>query len=80
MIRCECGMCIDDDVGRVTCPRCGKQFPIEDYRAAHIPARPETDTDRATSQRMGHCPDCGMDLVREEGCQKCMLCGWSACG
>lgn len=50
-----------------------------DYMAAHIPARPEAE-DRATSQRMGHCPDCGMSLVREEGCQKCMLCGWSACG
>ncbi len=25
------------------------------------------------------CPDCGGDLILEEGCKKCVQCGWSAC-
>jgi len=26
------------------------------------------------------CPDCGSNLVMEEGCKKCHTCGFSACG
>lgn len=27
------------------------------------------------------CPNCGQEtLIHEDGCMKCMSCGWSACG
>lgn len=26
------------------------------------------------------CPACGNDLVFEEGCKRCLACGWGACG
>jgi ribonucleoside-diphosphate reductase alpha chain len=30
---------------------------------------------------MGSCPDCGSgQLVYEEGCVKCHICGYSECG
>lgn len=31
-------------------------------------------------QNESKCPDCGEDLVMEEGCEKCMSCGTSKCG
>ena len=34
-----------------------------------------------TAQTLGACPDCGAgQLVFEEGCKKCYLCGFSECG
>ena len=29
---------------------------------------------------MTKCPDCGCDLVFQEGCKKCPVCGWGVCG
>ena len=27
------------------------------------------------------CPNCGQEtLIHEDGCMKCMSCGWTACG
>ncbi|MDK2791594.1 MAG: hypothetical protein PWQ25_457 [Deferribacteres bacterium] len=26
------------------------------------------------------CPDCGSSLIYEEGCKKCHICGFAACG
>jgi hypothetical protein len=84
MIRCQCGMCIDDDVGISQCPRCGKPFNsnmsmhsrhTSDYRAAHIPAQPE-----AEPRKMNRCWECGAEMVRAEGCCKCMVCGFGYCG
>jgi ribonucleoside-diphosphate reductase alpha chain len=31
------------------------------------------------ANRSGGCPDCGGEIVYEEGCMKCHSCGWSAC-
>jgi hypothetical protein len=28
----------------------------------------------------GSCPECGSSLAFEEGCKKCLSCGFSACG
>lgn len=28
----------------------------------------------------GSCPECGSSLIFEEGCKKCHICGFSACG
>ena len=34
-----------------------------------------------TAQTLGACPDCGAgQLVFEEGCKKCYVCGFSECG
>ena len=78
MIRCVCGLCIDDDVGRVTCPRCGKQIPSES-QAAHIPDWGEGEP--ASNERyMNRCPECSAGLVRAEGCCHCPVCGFGQCG
>lgn len=29
---------------------------------------------------MGVCPDCESRLAQEEGCKKCYICGFAACG
>ena len=26
------------------------------------------------------CPQCGNELIFEEGCKHCVVCGWEACG
>lgn len=28
----------------------------------------------------GQCPDCDNSLAMEEGCKKCYVCGFAACG
>jgi hypothetical protein len=89
MIRCQCGMCIDDDVGISQCPRCGKPFNsnmsmhsrhTSDYRAAHIPARPEGQP-ASNTRYMRRCPECKTgELVPSEGCSMCPVCGFGYCG
>lgn len=55
------------------------QTVADGYVADPQPSLPEfTFTPISTSAEI--CPDCGaMALVREEGCQKCQLCGFSLC-
>jgi len=80
-ITCPCGTLVDTDATPgENCPRC--QTNLRDYMGAHIPVRPETEetAEQTITRRMGHCPECGTDLVMAEGCCHCMLCGWSACG
>ncbi|WP_027185500.1 vitamin B12-dependent ribonucleotide reductase [Desulfovibrio inopinatus] len=36
--------------------------------------------DEAKSLNGHHCPDCGSDLVFEEGCHVCKACGYTKCG
>lgn len=90
MIRCNCGMYIDDDVGITACPRCGSTYPSQDYRAAHIPARPETEVvggDNAPlpgggvePRTMNTCPECEKGaMIPSEGCAICPVCGYSPC-
>ena len=81
----KCNFCGADlpwgDVPKDEEPRRPRWPSNKSYQAAHIPARSETDTeDRVTSQRMGHCPECGMELRMAEGCCHCVLCGFSMCG
>ena len=79
MIVCRCGMNIDDEMANSVCPRCGMQYPGWDRQAAHIPAREEGQPS-SNERYMNKCPECRNSLVRAEGCSKCMVCGWSACG
>jgi len=42
-----------------------------DTREEAIPTEPQTDTPK--------CPQCGAEIVFEEGCLNCKNCGWSKC-
>jgi len=30
--------------------------------------------------KMEKCPECGNKLAHQEGCVRCIVCGWSLCG
>ncbi len=46
-----------------------------------LPAETTLDTySEKTETILGFCPDCGSQLIYEEGCAKCRSCGYSKCG
>ena len=47
-----------------------------------IPAEVTLDTYSKSTEKAfrGLCPDCGFPLIYEEGCEKCLNCGYSKCG
>ena len=50
--------------------------------ADEVPAYPgaeETNEQIKTHDDGKHCPVCGGELVRYEGCYRCKKCGWSKC-
>lgn len=57
-------------------PGCGGVYSVSYVRLA-----PAVIPDRAATGRSSalHCPDCGADLQRVEGCWLCRTCGYSPC-
>ena len=47
--------------------------------AHEVPAAPGVNKNLETVFDEYHCPLCGGDLVRYEGCYRCKKCGWSKC-
>jgi len=66
---------IDEDV--MKCPRCGADLGRDrrDVRAAHIPAREESEP-----LRMNRCQECGGKMIPADGCSHCPMCGFGYCG
>lgn len=56
-----------------------EQLPLTDKIETNItnPPQPKTNTNVHKSHKL--CPDCGDNVVMQEGCNKCMSCGWSEC-
>ena len=49
--------------------------------AHEVPAAPGVEeVDEKLLDDEHHCPYCGGELVRYEGCFRCKKCGWSKCG
>ena len=47
--------------------------------AHEVPAAPGAEEHQEPVFDEHHCPLCGGDLVRYEGCYRCKKCGWSKC-
>jgi hypothetical protein len=48
--------------------------------STQIPLVSEKRVGNGSSKLTGNlCPECGMILAKEEGCQKCYSCGFSEC-
>lgn len=89
---CRCGTLLENDMGAVTCPRCGMQYPESSRPDSESQYRPEDEggtvpmqkgTPAASDeQQMTRCPECGSRLAFREGCMSCTnaACGWTACG
>jgi DNA-directed RNA polymerase subunit RPC12/RpoP len=59
-----------------TCSRCGaKMHGFLPDVCPRCGARLQTKTEPTRP-----CPECGSQVVMCEGCVKCYVCGWSACG
>ena len=52
----------------------------ENMKHAHkVPAAPGVEEHPEPMFDENHCPYCGGDLMRFEGCYRCKKCGWSRC-
>jgi ribosomal protein L34E len=66
----------------ITCPECGRVFDgvnEEKELKVHIKyCHPQKHPQKGGSADV--CPECGAQVMHQEGCQLCPVCGWGKCG